>query len=109
MPIEITARHMEGAAAAKVYAQKRSEKLIEAFPRIEHIHVILDVEKHRHEAQVVVQAKNHIRLEAEETSENMVNSIDVAFDRTEKQLRKQVEKIHDHRIKPGEAAEKQDL
>lgn len=106
MSMEITARHMVGADSAKHYAQERSEKLMEQFPGIEHIHVILDVEKHRHEAEVVVQAKNHVRVEAAESSDAMANSIDVAFERTEKQLRKVREKIQDHRVKPGELDEK---
>jgi len=102
MSIEVTARHMEGAEAAKKYAQERSRKLMDMFPRVEHVHVILDVEKHRHLAEVVVQAKNHIHIEADEKSEDMANSIDVAFERAEKQLRKLREKIQDHRVKPGE-------
>lgn len=100
MPIEITARHMDGAEAAKAYAQERAEKLMTMFPRIEYVHVILDVEKHRHEAEVVVQAKNHIRLEAEASSDDMANSLDQAFERAEKQLRKLREKVQDHRVKP---------
>ncbi len=103
MSIEVTARHMEGAEAAKAYAQERSEKLMAMFPRVEHVHVILDVEKHRHEAEVVVQARNHIRVEAAETSDDMANSLDVAFERAEKQLRKLREKIQDHRVKPAAA------
>ncbi len=105
MSIEVTARHMEGAEAAKTYAQERSEKLMGMFPRVEHVHVILDVQKHRNIAEVVVQAKNHIRVEAAETSDDMANSLDVAFERTEKQLRKLREKIQEHRVKPGGAAQ----
>jgi len=78
------------------------------FPGVEHVHVILDVEKHRHEAEVVVQAKGHIHVEAEESSSDMANSIDVAFERAEKQLRKLRDKIHEHRVKPGEKEEKKD-
>jgi putative sigma-54 modulation protein len=97
MSIEITARHMDGADAAKQYANERADKLMGMFPRVEHVHVILNVEKHRHEAEVVVQAKNHIRIEADEKSDDMANSIDVAFERAEKQLRKLREKIQEHR------------
>ena len=102
MSIEITVRHMHGAPEAKLYAQEKAEKLMTQFPRVEHIHVILDMEKHRQFAEIVVQAKNHIHVEASETSDDLVNSVDVAFERTEKQLRKLREKIQDHRVKPGE-------
>ncbi len=106
MSIEVTARHIDGAEAAKQYAQERSRKLMDMFPRVEHVHVILDVEKHRHAAEVVVQAKNHIHIEADEKSDDMANSIDIAFERAEKQLRKLREKVQDHRVKPGEIVEK---
>ncbi|MFU8779936.1 MAG: ribosome hibernation-promoting factor, HPF/YfiA family [Kiritimatiellia bacterium] len=103
MSIEITVRHMNSAPEAKAYAEEKAAKLMEMFPRVEHVHVVLDIEKHRQEAEVVVQAKNHIRLEASETSDDMVNSVDVAFERTEKQLRKLREKVQDHRVKADPA------
>lgn len=102
MPVEVTARHMEGAREAKSYAESKANKLIELFPRVEYVHVVLDVEKHRHEAEVVVQAKNRIRVEASESSDDMHNSIDVAVERAEKQLRKLREKKQEHRMKPGD-------
>ena len=101
MPIEVTARHMDGAQAAKGYAEDQAAKLMADFPRVEHVHIILDHEKHRCKAEVVIQGRNHIRVEASETSEDMVNSIDVAIERASRQLRKRREKVQDHRVKPG--------
>ena len=96
MSIEITARHMN-APEAKDHANERAEQLVEEFPRIENIHVILDVEKHRCKAEFVVRAKNHIHVEASETDKEMTVAIDRAFDRTEKQLRKLRDKVQEHR------------
>ena len=104
MSIEVTTRHMN-APGAKEYANEKAEKLVELFPRIEHVHIILDVEKHRYEAEVGVQAKNHIRVEASETSDDMWASIDVASDRAEKQLRKLRDKVQDHRVRNGDVVE----
>ena len=100
MSIEVTARHMN-APAAKAHAQEKAEMLVEQFPRIEHIHIILNVEKHRAEAEVVIQAKNHIRVEASESKDDMLVAIDVAIDRAERQLRKLRDKIQDHRPRGG--------
>lgn len=100
MSIEVTTRHMS-APEAKTHAQDKAERLVESFPRIEHIHVILNVEKHRSEAEVVIQAKNHIRVEASETQDDMIAAIDVAMDRAERQLRKLRDKIQDHRVRGG--------
>ena len=104
MSIEITARHMN-APEAKAHANERAEQLVNEFPRIESIHVILDVEKHRCKAEFVVLAKNHIHLEASETDKEMTVAIDRAFDHTEKQLRKLRDKVQDHRGHADDTAE----
>lgn len=104
MSIEVTARHMS-APGAKEYAYEKAEGLVDQFPRIEHVHVILDVEKHRYEAEIVIQAKNHIRVEAKETTDDMWAAIDVAVDRAERQLRKLRDKIQDHRVRNSDLEE----
>jgi len=104
MSIEITMRHMN-APGAKEHAQAKAEKLIEEFPRVEHVHMILSVEKHRYEAGLFVQAKNHVRVEASETQDDMIAAIDVAVDRAEKQLRKSRDKVQEHRLRGGELLE----
>jgi len=97
MPIEVTARHMN-APQSKQYAHEKAEKLLELFPRLEHVHVVLDVEKHRCKAEVIARGKNHIHIEAEDTNNDgeMAVAIDVAFERAERQLRKLRDKVLDH-------------
>ena len=105
MAIEITARHMEATDQMQDYARRKADEMVAAFPRIEHVHVILAVEKHRHIAEVVVQAKHHLRAEAKEESDKMTASIDGAMDKIERQLQRFREKIHDH--KPAMKREEQ--
>jgi putative sigma-54 modulation protein len=95
MPIEVTARHMNPSDELQAYAREKAEALTELFPRVEHVHVILD---HQHVAEVVVQGKQHIRVESREVSDNMRVSIDMAMAHVEKQLRRFHEKVQDHRI-----------
>jgi putative sigma-54 modulation protein len=96
MPVEITDRHKRAAGGMEEYAREKGDLLIEAFPGVEHVHIILDVEKHRHIAEVVVQARRQPKMEAAESSANMRASIDLAFEKVEKQLRRLRDKIHDH-------------
>jgi len=96
MSIEITARHMN-APEAKVHANEKAQQLFEEFSRIEHVHVILDTEKHNCKAEFVVRAKNHIHIEASETDAELIVAIDRAFLHTEKQMRKLRDKVQDHR------------
>jgi putative sigma-54 modulation protein len=104
MPIEVTARHMHATDQIQEYARRKAEAIVDAFPKVEHVHVILDVIKHQHIAKVFVQSKNHLRAEAEEASAMLVTSIDAAADKIEKQLRRVRDRIHDHKpaMKHGE-------
>jgi putative sigma-54 modulation protein len=104
MSIEITARHLDATQAMQNHARGRAEAIIAEYPKVEHVHVILDAEKFWRIAEVVVQAKNQHRIEAKESTERMVNSIDAAMDKVEKQLQRLREKIHDHTaaMKKGE-------
>ena len=97
MQISVTCRHMEVTPALRDHAIGKVEHDFAEFPRVESVRVILDVQRHLHKAEVVVQAKNHIRLEAEEESDDMYFSIDKAVAKAAKQLRKSRDKIQDHR------------
>jgi putative sigma-54 modulation protein len=110
MSIEITARHVKVGEEFQDYARRRAETLMESFPKTEHVHVIMDHVKHDYMAEVVVQSKHHIRVEAAETSPNLRQAIDSAMDKMEKQLQKFREKIHDHKaqMKQAEKARQQD-
>ena len=99
MPIEVTARHMHATDDLQAYAKSKAEEILEDFPIIEHIHVILDIEKHgnRHIAEVVLQVRRHGKMEAAESSDNLRASVDMAFDKAEKQVRKLRDKVQDHK------------
>jgi len=106
MAVEITARHMHATSGLQEYARTKGETVCTDFTRVEHVHVILDVQKHLHIAEVVVQAKSHIRVEALEQTDNMRASIDAAFDKVEKQLRRLRDKLQEHhRVKTPEEVE----
>ncbi|MFC1462729.1 HPF/RaiA family ribosome-associated protein [Verrucomicrobiota bacterium] len=99
MPIEVTVRHKGVADDDQEYAKQKAEAILEEFARIkvEHVHVILNVEKHLSIAEVTAQARNHIRVEAEESGNSMRVCIDAAVDKVSRQLRRRLEKVQDHR------------
>lgn len=104
MPIEVTARHRSATSRIQDYARAMAEELLDEFPRIEHIHVILDVERHLSTAEVVLQGRGHVRIESEAKSGNMMASINVAIDKAEKQMRRIRKKVTHHKgaMKPHE-------
>lgn len=97
MSIEVTGRHIDVSDSMRNYAQERLAKLVDEFPRIDKVHVIMDIQKFTHMAEVVVHAARHIQLEGKASSENMYASIDEAVDKVEAQLRKTLDKRHDHK------------
>ena len=106
MQISVTGRHVDITDAIRHYAHEKLDALSD-FPRVENVHMILDVEKYRHHAEVVVQAKNHIRVDAKEESDNMYASIDGAVSKAYKQLRRLRDKVQDHKARGGKPAGKE--
>ncbi len=96
MAIEITVRHLNVGESLQQYAQSKAERLIEAFPKTEFVHVILDHERHQYCAEFVVQHKGQLRLEAEDRQDDMIKAIDNSMDKIERQLRKHRDKMVDH-------------
>ena len=93
LPIVVTARHMDVTDAIRDYAHKKIEGLHLDYPRIIEAHVILDVEKHRHFAEIILHCNNHITIEASEETDDMYASIDGVIAKIARQMRKYKTKI----------------
>ncbi len=97
MSIEITARHLNIGEHLQTYARERAEAIMEAFPKTEFVHVILDHERHLFIAEFVAQHKGPFRVESSNEHEDMVAAIDGASEKINRQLRKHRDKVVDHR------------
>ena len=105
MQIHVTGRHVSVTEAIKDYAQKKIENIGIDFPRILDVHVILDVEKHRHTAEVILHCGNHIVIEARTESDDLYASIDEVVAKAMRQLRKAKTKIQRHVQRNAQAYE----
>ena len=92
MAIEVTIRQQDAPPGIKRYAELRATKLVEEFPRIESVRVVVDMQRHMYEAQVVAQQKNLTAVGSKEFADNARAAIDTAVARVEKQLRKTIRK-----------------
>ena len=99
MQITVTGRHVDITDAIRHYAEDKVAHDMADFDRVESVHVILNLEKYRHLAEVVVKGKDHLHIEAEEESDDMYASMDVAVEKAAKQLRKHRDKVQDHKSK----------
>jgi putative sigma-54 modulation protein len=93
VPVKVTGRHVSVTEAIKDYATSRVEHLHLDYPRIIEAHVILDVQKHRHFAEIILHCTNHITIEASDETDDMYASIDGATAKIAQQMRKYKTKI----------------
>lgn len=86
--VTVTGRHLAITEAIHDYAVKRVESLHLDYPRIIEAHVILEVEKHRRRAEIVLVCANHITIEASEECEDLYASLDGVASKIARQMRK---------------------
>jgi len=87
-PIQVTGRHVSVTEAMKEYCRRKVASLHLDYPKIIEVQVILDVQKYRHLAEVILHCSNHITLEASAVSSDMYASMDQVLDRIARQMRK---------------------
>ncbi len=103
MNITVTGRHMEMTDALKAYIQTGLEKVESHFDNAFDADVILDVEKHRHIAEINLLA-NGVRINSKEASADMYGSVDAALAKLEKQIRKYKDRINRHQPRTAREA-----
>jgi putative sigma-54 modulation protein len=97
MIINLTARHADISDAMKAHVHAKLSAVLAGYPQVEHVHVILDIQKFRHIIEVIVQAKRHQKIEAKDESDDMYSSIDRVADKLDRQLRRARDKVVDHK------------
>ena len=104
VPVRVTGRHVSITDAIREYANSKLQHIHLDYPRIIEAHVILDVSKHRHLAEIVLQCANHITIEADEECDDMYAAIDGVVAKIARQMRKYKTKmLRSHRPRRHEA------
>ena len=92
MNVEITGRHVEITPAIRTYVLKRLRKFVKIFGDDISFHVIIDVEKERQTAEVLLKSKL-LDLTGKGVTNDMYNSIMLAIEKLERQALKHKSKI----------------
>jgi putative sigma-54 modulation protein len=87
MKIVFTGRHVEVSESLKRYAEERLGKMSTYVDDIIDIHTTLSVEKHRHQADVVLKSKTGAFI-ASAVTDDMYQSLSQAIDKLETQVHK---------------------
>lgn len=86
--ITITVRHESVTDALREHAQRKIEGLHLDYPRIIEAKVILDVQKNRHIAEIILFCANHITIEAHTEGADMYAALDATADKIARRMRK---------------------
>ena len=89
LPITITVRHEQITDSLREYVNKKVETLHLDYPRIIEAKAILDVQKNRHIAEIILFCANHITIEAHTAGTDMYAAIDETIDKIDRRMRKQ--------------------
>ena len=89
VPINITVRHESITDSLRNYVHKKIGGLHLDYPKIIEAKAVLDVQKNRHIAEIILYCANHITIDAStETHDNMYASIDSTISKIARRMRK---------------------
>jgi len=100
MQINVIFRHTDASTALKEYAEDKFSRVKKYMLEPITADVVLRVEKFRHIAEVAIDA-NGIRVNGVEETGDLYSAIDMVADKIEAQLKKQKDKMRDHKS-PGD-------
>lgn len=98
MKISITFRNGEGESWQKTYAEEKMQKLKKYLDTPAEARIIVSMEKFRNGAEINL-SSNGWNINAKEEAKDMRIALDRCVDKIEKQLKKQREKIREHKPK----------
>jgi putative sigma-54 modulation protein len=101
LPITVTGRHIEITESIREYTLKKVEGLHLDYPRIIEAKVILDVQKNRQIAEVILFCANHITIEATTETEDLYASIDETMAKIARRMRKHKTRLLKNRPRTG--------
>lgn len=96
MQISVTFKNLDPSEHLKSYVQNKLNKLDKLLDNPAEAYVVLSVEKIRHIAEIKI-IGDRLNINCREKTSDMYSSIDLALDALEKQIKKNKQKIRNHR------------
>ena len=98
MEIDITGRHFRVTEPLKEYVRSKVQKFDKFSLKIESVHVVLEVQKISHMAEITLLG-NNLRLTAKDSSADMYAAFDNCFGVVQLQLARQHDRRKDHKAR----------
>ncbi len=108
MEIIVSGRQFEVDGTLRAYVEAKASPLAAEYNKLTTARLVLSEERGRHIVEGHVSGK-HISLNATGRSHVTTEAIDEAFEKLERQLRRHVDRLHEHRTIPLSEAELRDL
>lgn len=99
--IDVTARHGHVSDEIRAYALKKAEKLTRFHDRITRIQVLLDDPKGEREVEMIAHVEAGGTMVARERAGAFNEAIDLLVEKLERQLKRDKERLKDHRVEGG--------
>ncbi len=96
MQIDLTGHHVDITPALRDYVKTKFDRLKRHFDYVIDVHVVLSVEKQRHQAEAALRMSG-TAIHATAENDDMYAAIDDLIDKVDRQAVKFKEKIKDHR------------
>ena len=97
MEIDISGRHFRITAPLRQYAEKKVQKLEKFSLKIESVHIIFEIQRFRHIAEICLLGKN-LRVTAKnEDGGDMYAAFDNCLHNAQLQLSRQHDRVKDHK------------
>lgn len=100
---KISARHMDVTDAMKAFVEKKIAKLSKYYNRISEIEVIVDKEGLAYKVDLIIKADNRPPFVVHQAGEDLYACVDLAVDKSERQLTRHKEKSRNHKGRTGAA------
>ena len=88
LPITVTVRHEQVTDALRDHVHKKIEGLHLDYPRIIEAKAILDVQKNRFIAEIILYCANHITIDAHTEGKDMYAALDETIEKIARRMRK---------------------
>ena len=92
MQISITGRHVSISPAVKAYAQRKAEKLLRHYDRIQSIEIIIDKQSDNYTVDAIVGAAGTSPFVGRESAPETLAAIDLLMDKMTRQLTRHKER-----------------